>query len=169
MKRVLTTALATTTLAINPTFTQAAPPADSRDIGEVSTSWNMIGANDKVKIMGFADPDIQGVTCFISRSVKGGIGGALNIAEDKSEASVACRQTGPIKVLKPAALTPSAAGTEVFSEKRSILFKELHITRHYDKPSGCWTYLTWSDRLVNGSSKNSLSAICPQQMQTAAP
>lgn len=142
----------------------AAAADNGRDIGEVNTEWKVVGPDHKVKIVGFEDPDIKGVTCYVSRAVKGGITGAIGLATDSSDASVACRQTGAITVTNPRATKADSKGTEIFSENRSILFKKLHVTRHYDGATGCWTYLTWSDKLIDGSPQHSLSAVCQQQM-----
>ncbi len=159
----LTVAFATVGALLAPSLPVAAAD-NGRDIGEVKTAWKIIGPDHKIKIVGFEDPDIKGVTCYVSRAVKGGITGAIGLATDSSDASVACRQSGAIAVTNPRATKADSKGTEIFSESRSILFKELHVTRHYDAPTGCWTYLTWSDKLIDGSPKHSLSAVCPQQM-----
>jgi len=139
----------------------------ARDIGSVDTEFKWIGPDHKIKIEGFEDPKVDGVTCFISRPVAGGITGALGMAEEKSDASIACRQTGPIKFRE--AISPSKKGEEVFNEKRSILFKSLHVTRFFDAASNTLVYLTWSDKLINGSPKNSLSAVTPQPWGSALP
>lgn len=130
---------------------------DGRDVGQVSTVFKFLTPNDKIKIAAFEDPKVSGITCFISRAVTGGLKGAIGIAEDTSDASISCHQTGPIKFLKP--IKVSDKGEEVFDERRSFLFKQLHVTRFYDKPSNTFVYLTWSDRIIEGSPKNSISAV----------
>jgi CreA protein len=160
--------IGTAALATAAAFCQVAWANDGRAVGEVETAWKMMGPNHKIKIVGFEDPDISGVTCFVSRSVKGGVTGWAGLAEDTSDASVACRQTGPITRVGARATSTDPKGIEVFSEKRSMVFKHLRVTRHFDQPSGCWTYLTWSEKLIDGSAKNSLSAVCPQVMQPPA-
>jgi CreA protein len=67
-------------------------------VGSVNTEFKLIGPDHKIVIESYDDPKIDGVTVFISKSQKGGIKGALGLAEDTSDASVAVRQTGPIKV-----------------------------------------------------------------------
>lgn len=130
----------------------------ARDIGAVSTTFRMLGAaNDKIKIEGFEDPKIEGVTCYVSRAVTGGVKGAIGIAEDTSDASIACLQTGPIRFKE--AILIREKGEEVFNERRSILFKSLQVTRFFDKDSNTLVYLTWSDKLIEGSPKNSVSAV----------
>ena len=136
----------------------SAAPAMARDIGAVSTTFRMLGvANDKIKIEGFEDPKIEGVSCFISRAVTGGVKGAVGLAEDTSDASIACLQTGPIRFKE--AILIREKGEEVFNERRSILFKSLQVTRFFDKDSNTLVYLTWSDKLIQGSPKNSVSAV----------
>lgn len=130
---------------------------DGRHVGEVSTVFKFVTPNDKIKVAAFEDPDVQGVTCFISRAVTGGLKGAFGIAEDTSDASIACRQTGPIVFVK--AIEGDDEGAEVFDERRSFLFKQLHVTRFYDKVSNSLVYLTWSDRIIEGSPKNAVSAV----------
>lgn len=149
-------------------FSQAAM-ADEREIGEVDTVWRALGPNDKIKIMAFEDPEIKGVTCWLSRPTKGGISGGLGLAEDKSNASIACRQTGPIEVT--GTIERGKDGEEVFNESRSIWFKELHVTRFFDEAANTLVYLTYSDKLIDGSPKNSLSTVVmkPWNEQGVAP
>ncbi len=74
----------------------AAWTAQAEQIGEVSTVFKLLGANHKIVVEAFDDPDIPGATCYVSRAKTGGIKGSLGLAEDTSDASIACRQTGPI-------------------------------------------------------------------------
>lgn len=142
-----------------------APAALARDIGEVSTTFRLLGtANDKIKIEAFEDPKIEGITCYISRAVTGGISGAIGFAEDTSDASIECLQTGPIRFRE--AILTREKGEEVFNERRSILFKSLQVTRFYDKATNTLVYLTWSDKLIEGSPKNSVSAVTLQPWGT---
>ncbi len=128
-----------------------------RKVGEVSTVFKLLTPNDKIKVNAFEDPKVRGITCFVSRAVTGGLKGAVGAAEDTSDASISCRQTGPIKFDDE--ITAGAKGEEVFNERRSLLFKELHVTRFYDQASNSLVYLTWSDRVIEGSPQNSLSAV----------
>ncbi|MDB5491343.1 MAG: creA protein [Micavibrio sp.] len=132
--------------------------AEARDIGEVSTTFRMLGvANDKIKLEVFEDPKIDGVSCTVARAVTGGVKGAIGIAEDTSDASIACTQTGPIRFREAIAMREK--GEEVFNERRSILFKKLRVTRFFDKDSNMLIYLTWSEKLIEGSPKNAVSAV----------
>lgn len=84
-------------------------------IGSVSTKFKLLGANDKIVIEAFDDPDIDGATCYLSRAKTGGVSGAVGIAEDTSDASIACRQVGPI-TLSEEIKSGKADGDEVFKK-----------------------------------------------------
>ncbi len=132
--------------------------AHAEIIGEVSTVFKLIGPNHKIVIEAFDDPDIPGATCYVSRAKTGGISGAIGVAEDRSDASIACRQTGPIEI--PAAVKSGKDdGKQVFKKSTSILFKKLQVVRFYDKKRNTLVYLTYSDKLIEGSPKNSISTI----------
>ncbi len=136
--------------------------AQAEEIGKVSTTFKILGANDKIVIEAFDDPDISGATCYISRAKTGGISGALGIAEDTSDASIACRQTGKI-ILPPQVLSGKWDGKRVFRKSTSLLFKKLQVVRFYDSKRNALIYLTYSDKIVNGSPKNSISTIVVRQ------
>lgn len=135
-----------------------AMPAYSEEIGSVSTTFKLIGANNKIVIEAFDDPDIAGATCYLSRAKKGGVSGTLGLAEDSADASLACRQTGPIS-LPEKVLSGKHDGKRVFKKNTSILFKTMQVVRFYDKKRNTLIYLTYSDRVIEGSPKNSVSAI----------
>lgn len=130
----------------------------AEEIGSVSTKFKMLGANDKIIIEAFDDPDIRGATCYLSRAKTGGVSGAVGMAEDTSDASIACRQVGPIALPKKVK-NGAADGDEVFKKSTSLLFKSLQVVRFYDRKRNVLVYLTYSDRIVDGSPKNSISAI----------
>ncbi len=122
--------------------------------GKVSTRFHLLGPNDKIAVDGFDDPKVQGVACHISRAVTGGIKGGLGLAEDTSDASIACRQVGPIRItgeLKD--------GETVFDEQRSLVFKRLHVVRFHDRERNVLVYVSYSDRVIEGSPKNSISTV----------
>jgi CreA protein len=128
--------------------------AYAEEIGSVSTVFKLLSPDHKIVIDAFDDPKVEGVTCYISRSRTGGFKGALGLAEDTSDASIACRQVGPIAIKET-----FKEGEEVFSERRSLLFKELHVVRFSDKARNALIYLVYSDKLVEGSPKNSVTAV----------
>lgn len=130
------------------------PPGDAEEIGSVDTAFKLIGPNHKIVIEAFDDPKVEGVTCHVSRAQTGGITGGLGLAEDTSDAALACRQIGPIRFREPL-----EEGERVFTERRSFLFKTLQVVRFYDETRRVLVYLVYSDKLVEGSPKNSISTV----------
>jgi CreA protein len=128
--------------------------ASAEQIGSVDTVFKFIGPNHKIVVEAYDDPAVAGVTCHVSRAKTGGISGAVGIAEDPSDASIACRQVGPISFPQPL-----AQQQEVFNERTSILFKRLRIVRIVDAKRNALVYLTYSDKLIEGSPKNSITAV----------
>jgi CreA protein len=133
----------------------AAAFAHAEEIGDVSTAFKLIGANHKVVVEVFDDPKVSGVSCYLSRSKTGGVKGSLGLAEDKAEASVACRQVGNIAF--NGGKLPQQE--EVFSERASIMFKRVRVVRMVDAKRNALVYLVYSDRLIDGSPKNSVTAV----------
>ncbi len=129
--------------------------AAAEQIGEVSTAFKLIGANHKVVVDVFDDPLVSGVSCYLSRAKTGGIKGSLGIAEDKSEASVACRQVGNIAFNN--GKLPQQE--EVFSERASLVFKHVRVVRMVDAKRNALVSLVYSDRLIDGSPTNSVTAV----------
>jgi CreA protein len=128
--------------------------AEAQKVGEVDTAFKLLGPNHKIVVDAYDDPRVQGVTCYVSRARTGGISGAVGLAEDKAEASIACRQVGPISVAQPL-----PRQEEVFSERMSVLFKRLRIVRMVDSERHTLVYLTYSERLVDGSPMNAITAV----------
>jgi CreA protein len=122
--------------------------------GEVSTNFRWLGPNDKIVVDGFDDPKVQGVACHISRAQTGGMKGALGVAEDTSDASIACRQVGPIKIVGEL-----KDGERVFDEHRSLVFKTMQVVRFYDRQRNVLVYVAYSDRVLTGSPQNSISTV----------
>lgn len=123
-------------------------------IGEVDTVFKLLGPDHKIVVDAHDDPKVNGVTCYVSRAKTGGIKGAMGLAEDKAEASISCRQVGPISFSKPLAVQE-----EVFSERISLVFKKIRIVRMVDKARNTLVYLTYSDRVIEGSPQNSVSTV----------
>ncbi len=123
-------------------------------MGSVNTTFKVLGPDNKIVVQAFDDPDVDGVACYLSSARTGGIKGGLGLAEDTSDAAIACRQVGPIAIKGKI-----EAGDQVFSEKRSVLFKRLRVVRFLDQKRNVLVYLAYSDKLVDGSPKNSLSAV----------
>lgn len=140
------------------------PAAGADEIGEVDTAFKFLGPNHKIIVEAFDDPEVSGVACHLSRARKGGVSGALGLAEETSDASIACRQVGPI-----AFAGPLRQGEQVFKERRSILFKKLQVVRFVDQKRNTLVYLVYSDKLIEGSPKNSLSTVPIMPWGTQAP
>jgi CreA protein len=132
----------------------AATAAQAQVLGSVTTEWNALGANHKIEVSVFDDPKVQGSACFLSKPVTGGITGSLGLAEDKSDVSIACRAVGPLSIV--AKFSP---GEQVFTESRSPMFKKLRVVRFYDAQRQVIVYLAYSDKLIDGSPKNSISVV----------
>jgi CreA protein len=128
-------------------------PAMAEEVGAVSTVFHFTG-DDKIVIEVYDDPLVAGVSCYVSRAKKGEIKGTLGLAEDKSDASIACRQVGPISFRGK---LPKQ--DDVFTARLSILFKKLHIVRIVDPKRNTLVYLTYSDKVIEGSPKNSVTAV----------
>ena len=128
--------------------------ARAEEIGEVTTAIKLIGANHRIVVEAFDDPMVEGVACFVSRARTGGIAGSLGLAEDTADASINCQQTGPVHFRGEL-----EDGDEVFSRRASVLFKEVQVVRFFDETRNALVYLTYSDRLIDGSPQNSVSAV----------
>ena len=135
-------------------FLTASLGALAETVGEVSTTFKLLSPNDKVVVDVFDDPQVEGVSCYLSHAKTGGYKGALGLAEDTSDAAVACRQVGPIsfkgKIDKQ---------DEVFNARSSFLFKHVRVVRMVDSKRNTLIYLVYSDKLIDGSPKNSVTAV----------
>ncbi len=138
----------------------AAAPVAAEEIGQVTTAIKILGANHRITIEAFDDPKVEGVSCYVSRARTGGISGSLGLAEDTSDASIDCTQHGPVKFREEL-----KDGEEVFSRRASLIFKHIQVVRFYDKARNTLVYLTYSDKLVDGSPKNSVAAVAISNWQ----
>lgn len=136
------------------TLASVATAAPAEPVGSVDTVFKLIGPDHKIVVDAYDDPKVAGITCYVSRAKTGGIKGAVGLAEDKSEASIACRQVGPIGFGKPLPLQE-----EIFNERLSVLFKKLRVVRMVDRKRNTLVYLTYSDRVIEGSPQNSVTAV----------
>jgi CreA protein len=146
--------LSGTVLIVAATLLSWTPPVGAEEIGKVDTRFRFLTPDDTVRIEVFDDPDVVGVACYLSRAKTGGVKGAIGVAEDTSDASLDCRQVGPIEFK-----SPLKNGEKVFSERRSLIFKELQVVRYCDTERNTLVYLAFSDRVIDGSPKNSVSAV----------
>ena len=126
----------------------------AQELGSASTAFKLLGPDHRIAVEAYDDPRVGGITCYVSRARTGGVMGGLGLAEDKAEASIACRQVGPISF---SGALPRQE--EVFNERLSVLFKKLRIVRMIDARRNALVYLTYSDRLIDGSPQNSLTAV----------
>jgi CreA protein len=135
-----------------------ASTAGAEVIGSVATKFKWMGPNDRVVIEVFEDEQIPGVVCYLSRAKTGGVSGAVGVAEDTSDAAIHCVQIG--RILLPDDIRDGKRdGDEVFKKRTSLLFKSLQVVRFYDAPRNTLVYLSYSDRVIEGSPKNSITAV----------
>ncbi len=132
-----------------------ATSAFADDISCISTTFRLLGRNDKVCVDAFDDPKVPGVACHISQARTGGIGGSLGLSEDPSRFSIACRQIGPITT----DIGKLVDNEKVYSEHTSVFFKHTNIYRIVDKKRNTLIYLAISDRLIEGSPQNAISTV----------
>lgn len=119
-----------------------------------STTFKLLTPNDKLAVYGVDDPLVDGVACHYTASEKGGLAGAFGLAEQTSDISLACRQYGPIGFKGK-----FEQGDVVFSERRSLFFKKMQIVRGCDTKRNILIYMTYTDKLIDGSPKNSTSTV----------
>jgi len=132
--------------------------AQAEQVGSVDTVFKIFGPDHKIVVEAFDDPDVKNVTCYISRAKTGGIKGGLGLAEDTSDAAISCQQVGPVEIGEKIA-KGKAEGEVVFRQRTSLIFKKLQVVRFYDRKRNTLVYLSYSDKVVDGSPKNALSAV----------
>jgi CreA protein len=128
-------------------------PLFADEIGKVNTEWKLMGSH-KLIVDAYDDPKVEGIVCYVAKPERGGVAGAIGVAEEVSDVSIACRQVGAIRFKE--ALPPQE---DAFSERRSLIFKTMHVVRMVDRTRNALVYLTYTDKLVNGSPKNSVTAV----------
>jgi CreA protein len=126
----------------------------AEEIGDVSTVFHFLSPDHKIVVEAFDDPKIAGVTCYLARADAGGFKSMIGVEEDPSDASITCRQVGPIKVQDEL-----EEGEEVFKQRTSLIFKSMQVVRFFDARRKVFVYLVYSDRVIEGSPKNSISAV----------
>ena len=144
-------------LGIFAALAAAVPAAASDDpdlIFRKSTTFKLLTPNDKLAVYGVDDPAIDGVACHYTAPEKGGLAGAFGVAEETSDVSLACRQYGPIKFKEK-----FDQGDVVFRERRSLFFKKMQIVRGCDTKRNILIYMVYTDKLIDGSPKNSTSSV----------
>ena len=131
-------------------------PAAAEEIGSVGYRFKWLGPNDKIVVEAFDDPDLSGITCYLARARTGGLKGMVGLAEDPPYASISCHQVGPVDAEKAEKLK---SPHEVFSERASLIFKTTQVVRFYDPKRRALIYLTYTDRVIEGSPQNSISVV----------
>jgi CreA protein len=136
----------------------AAVPAGAADqpdlIFKRSTVFKWLTPNDKLATYGIDDPEVEGVACHFTVPERGGIKGWLGVAEEVSDISLSCRQIGPIKFKGK-----FEQGDDMFRKRRSLFFKKMQIVRGCDVKRNVLVYMVYSDRIIEGSPKNSTSSV----------
>ena len=129
-----------------------------------STVWKMLTPDDKLAVYGIDDPIVEGVACHYTLPERGGVAGMFGVAEEVSDVSLACRQVGPVRFKEK-----FEQGDVVFRERRSLVWKRTQITRGCDVKRNVLVYMAYSDRLIEGSPKNSTSSVPIMPWGTAEP
>lgn len=131
--------------------------AEGTRIGEVDTTFRLVGRNDKVVVDRYDDPRVEGVSCYVSRAETGGVSGSLGLATDPNRFSIACRATGPVRLREKSIPTNEV----VFGEKASPFFKEIRVSRMIDTEKRVVVYVVWSTLSIGkgGSAFNSVTAV----------
>ncbi len=119
-----------------------------------STVFKLLTPNDKLATYGLDDPEVEGVACYFTAPERGGVKGLLGIAEQVSDISLSCRQVGPIRFKDK-----FVQGEDMFRKRRSLIFKKMQIVRGCDSKRNVLVYMVYSDRLIEGSPKNSTAAV----------
>jgi CreA protein len=119
-----------------------------------NTVFKLLTPDHKLATYGIDDPLVQGVACHYTVPEAGGVSGMLGLAEEASDISLSCQQVGPV-----AFRGKFEQGEVVFRERRSALFKKMQIVRGCDVKRNVLVYLVYSDKLIEGSPKNSTSTI----------
>ena len=133
----------------------SARAADEPDlIFKRSTVFKLLTPNDKLATYGLDDPEVDGVACHFTVPERGGLKGWIGIAEEVSDISLACRQIGPIRIK-----AKFSQGEDMFRQRRSLFFKKMQIVRGCDTKRNVLVYMVYSDRLIEGSPKNSTSSV----------
>lgn len=124
------------------------------DIGRVSYDFHLATPNNKIEVERFEDPDFKNVSCYISRSVLGGVEGAVGVANNAPDGAISCLQLGEVELNKK-----DEKDKRVFSERRSLIFKHLNVERFIDFDKGVLVYMLYTREVVSGSPKSSVSTV----------
>lgn len=128
--------------------------SSAEEVGKVGVDW----VGNDIIIDAVADPKVQGVTCHLASFSRGIIDRLQKGSwfEDPSNASISCEQTGPITI---GDIKLGKGGERVFSDRTSLIWKKLVITRIYDQKNDTLLYLAHASQVQDGSAKTSLSTV----------
>ena len=141
-------------LALAATLAPAARADEPDLVFKKSTVWKLLTPDDKLAVYGIDDPEVEGVACHFTVPERGGVKGMFGVAEETSDISLACRQIGPVKFKRQL-----DQGDEMFRERRSLFFKKMQIVRGCDAKRNVLVYMVYTDRIIEGSPKNSTSSV----------
>jgi CreA protein len=127
---------------------------DPELIFKKTTVWRLLSPDAKLATYVLDDPGVSGVSCYFTVPEVGGWSGWAGFAEERSETSLACRQTGPVLIS-----AKFAQGAEIYQQRRSLFFKKLQIVRGCDAKRNVLVYLAYTDKLIDGSPQNSTSTV----------
>jgi CreA protein len=126
------------------------------ELGKVSYDFHWVTPNDKIAVEIVDDPEIKGISCYVSRPQAGGFEGSVGVADNQSDASISCVQVGPVNLSDANKL---GASERIFSERRSLVFKEMYVERFIDFKRQTVVYMVYTKRITEGSPRSSLSAV----------
>ena len=144
--------LAVSLAVLQPSLASASD--DPELIFKRSTVWHFLTPDHKLAVYAIDDPVVDGVACHFTLPEKGGVEGMLGLAEETSDISLACRQIGPISFKEK-----FEQGSDMYRQSRSLFFKKMQIVRGCDAKRNVLVYLVYSDKLIEGSPKNSTSTV----------
>jgi CreA protein len=132
---------------------------ETKQIGHVNTALTNLGLtrSHRVVVERFDDPQVSGVSCYISQARTGGVSGMVGLAEDPARFSIACTVTGPVEVTEGA--RRGGRGERVYESSTSLFFKETRVHRFIDEERGAVVYMAWSTKLVDGSPYNAVAVV----------
>ena len=126
----------------------------AEEVGEVGVDW----LGNDIIIEAIEDPKVKGVTCHVSYFDRGLIDRFQkgDWFENPSNSSISCRQTGPISI---GDIDKDEGGEDVFSQRTSLIWKSLRVTRIYDETTNSLIYLAHARQVQDGSAKMSISTV----------
>lgn len=136
-------------------------PAAADEVGEFSNDWMGNG----IVVEAFPDPGVEGVSCHVAHFSRGVLDRLSkgNWFEDPSNSSIACQQTGPITV---GSIERGPKGEDIFSERKSLVFKSIAVRRILDTKSNVLIYVIYSRQVKDASAKIAISTVALHDSKT---